>query len=149
MASDVSDVYDQCLKDLQEVNTKKKDLKRSAEKGEIEKNDEYWLQIMDLEDDEMVIRIDMFNEEFKKSMSFKKSITEDMMHTCGDMQRYAGEAAKAKRNRHKAKRFLDKLYSQRYEYYRRGNGQIQLKTAKEYDIWIGKDSQYARTDSYV
>lgn len=136
--------------ELAEINKTKKELKQRYKNGEFKDNkDGYYLKLMELEDDEILLRINCFDEEFSLIMRVSKNLAEDLMHTTGNMQRFNTELAKARHNRLKAKRYRDKIYSEKYEYYRRGQGGVQLKTSKEYDVWIGKDSRYARTNSYV
>lgn len=138
-------------KELIEIQRQKKQLKKDKSNGVYDKDkdkDTYYLKLMEIEDDEMLIRIEGFDEEFKKASSFIKSMTEDFMQTIGNMQRYNTELTKARFNKHKAKRYRDKVYNEKYEFYKRGGAQIQLKTSKDFDVMIGKDSRYARTNSY-
>lgn len=135
--------------ELANIQQQKKELKKKKSDGYFEgNNDDYYLKLMDLEDDEILVRINMFDAEFQEAYAFKKSITEDLMSTVGHMQRFNTELAKARYNKHKAKRYRDKVYNEKYEFYRLGRGNIQLKSKTEYDCWIGKDGRYSRTASY-
>lgn len=133
--------------ELNEVKKRKKNLKLLKEKKEIS-SEEYFLELMNIEDDELLTIIDMHDIELREACKFKNNRAEDLCNSIGNLQRYNTELAKLKLNRYKAKRYLDKVYGEKYEYYRMGKGHIKLNNQKEYDIWIAKDSKYARTNSY-
>ena len=135
--------------DLEEIQERKKELKLKKENGEFKDNeDTYFVKLMDIEDDEILIRLNILDKELKKESSFIGNKSSDLMRTIGSLQRYMTELSKAKFNRHKANRYKEKVYNERYEFYRLGKGHIQLKNSMEYNVWISKDSRYARTSSY-
>ena len=130
-----------------DIKLKKKNLKVLKSTGKLTE-DEYFIELMNLEDDEMLCRINNFDEELKETVIFDKNKHHDLMKTIGTMQRYNTEVAKAKRNRLKAQRYGDKIYNEKYEWLKRGNSQLQMKSQRDYDVLIGKDSRFTRTKSY-
>lgn len=135
--------------DLTDIQNRKNDLKSKKENGDFKDNeDAYFIKLMDIEDDEMLVRINTFDEDIKNELRFLSNRSKDLMATIGTLQKYNSELAKAKFNKHKANRYKEKVYNERYEFYRLGKGHIQLKNSMEYNVWISKDSRYARTNSY-